>query len=276
MTDRCQNCDRPLLKSDTKCFHCDMPVPGREPTIQALEASQVDLRTAVRYGGLVLALMVVGALLLNWMGAGVEAQAASTPTPAAPAGWQEYVPPEVNYRVWLPADWVLFIPDNPDWKGVLDRAPHPLPGSFGSFAPSSPEERTSLVAWDPAESGRHPLMVTVELHSGLLRFNLVALQVDNWFDGGRQLDTTRASSLVIRNSGDSALFTELVYPVGGDEVLHTIIMMIKTGRGVYAVTVSAAEEDFLLQEESLWQILDSFATLDVLQSIDVRDSSGAY
>ncbi len=92
MRQRCANCDRPLLDSDVQCFHCGTPVPGREQEIEPEEGSTADLAGARRLGCLVLVLLVVGALLASWMGAGIGIDSDPISTPAAQFGWTTPLP----------------------------------------------------------------------------------------------------------------------------------------------------------------------------------------
>jgi len=71
MIDRCPNCDRPMLPSDTRCFHCNTPIAGRGwPDEEGAELAP-NIRAAARLAIVVLALMALGILLMNWMGVGL-------------------------------------------------------------------------------------------------------------------------------------------------------------------------------------------------------------
>ena len=263
MRQRCENCGRPLLDSDFKCFHCDTPVPGREPPARPADEETMDLGAAARYGGVALALLVLGAILMNWMGAGFRSPLDATPTPAAPAGWREFISPQGDYRVWLPNSWSLSTPGGPRWEALLDQATHPLPNSFNTIEPKSSLDRVQLVGQGSAGEGERPPMMTIDFHPGLANSSLAALQVDNWSAGGIGVDTAGGISLMAQTSGELALIAELVYPAGkANRILHTVTMAVQSGGGVYAVSVSAERSDFLQQEEILWMILDSFRPLE--------------
>jgi hypothetical protein len=69
---RCADCGRPILASDTRCFHCGAAIAGREADAAAEDdAEGFDLRTTVRLGLVVLALMIAGLILAHWMGQAV-------------------------------------------------------------------------------------------------------------------------------------------------------------------------------------------------------------
>ena len=262
MIQRCENCGRPLLKSDVNCIHCGTPVPGRESTLPVTEENGPDLKAAARYGAVLIGLVVLGALLYNWMGAGITARSDVLPTTAAPAGWSEFRPADSQYRIWLPEDWQTLSPKDPDWETALSESNHPVPLVFRSVEPTEWVDRATLLAKSPSPAGETPLVLTVQLHPGLAATNLESLQSGNWTAGGRQLDASGGTSLFNRPSGETALIAELVYPIAGSVDLHTLSMLVEAERGVYAVTVSAEADSFLENEETLWAILGSFQPLD--------------
>jgi hypothetical protein len=266
MKQRCANCSRPLLDSDEQCYHCGAPVPGRQ--LKETPAKEtVDLRAAARYAGVVLGLLVLGSLLMSWMGAGISVQNGPSPTPAAPDGWREFIPPEDDYAIWLPDSWELHTPAGPQWDTLLARADQPLPGSFQRTEPALVADRVSLLASgrspdepDAEAEAVSPLAASVQFHPGLANAPLAALQTENWSAGGRSIDTTGGISTMPRKSGETVLIAELITRQGGD-LLHTLTMILTTGRGTYAVTVSAEETAFWQEEGILWDILDSFRPL---------------
>lgn len=264
MKQRCANCSRPLLDSDEQCYHCGAPVPGRRPKETTVEET-ADLRAAARYGGVVLGLLVLGSLLMNWMGAGISIEARPSPTPAAPDGWREFIPPGDDYAIWLPDSLELHTPTAPPWNRLL--ADQPLPDSFQRTEPVLAADRVSLLATSPrghessadADAVR-PLAASVQFHPGLANVSFAALQLENWWAGGRSIDTTAGMSTMIRTSGETVLIAELITGQGRDP-LHTLTMILTTGRGTYAVTASAGETVFWQEEDILWDILDSFRPL---------------
>lgn len=270
MKQRCANCSRPLLDSDEQCYHCGAPVPGRQLKETPVEET-VDLRAAARYGGVVLGLLVLGSLLMSWMGAGISLQTEPSPTPAAPDGWREFIPAGDDYAIWLPDSWELHTPTDPQWDTLLAQAAladQPLPDSFQRTEPGRFADRVSLLAMSPgrheepspdAEAVRRPA-ASVQFHPGLANVSLAALQGENWSAGGRSIDTTGGMSTMIRTSGETVLIAELITRQGGD-LLHTLTVVLTTGRGTYAVTVSAGETVFWQEEDILWGILDSLRPL---------------
>jgi hypothetical protein len=71
MNRRCQNCGKPLLKSDDKCYHCNTPVP--EFVQDEHTESTSKLSNYVRYILFILLLMVIGLYLMSWMGKNIQA-----------------------------------------------------------------------------------------------------------------------------------------------------------------------------------------------------------
>jgi hypothetical protein len=264
MKQLCANCSRPLLDSDEKCYHCGAPVPGRQPK-ETPAKETVDLRAAARYGAIVLGMLVLGSLLMSWMGAGNSVQTGPPPTPATPDGWREFIPPDDDYAIWLPDSWELHTPTNPQWDTLL--ADQPLPGSFRRTEPVLIADRVSLLALSrrhdepsPGADAVRPLAASVQFHPGLANVSSAALQAESWSAGGRSIDTTAGMSTMTRASGETALIAELITGQGGD-LLHTLTMILTTGRGTYAVTVSAEETVFWQEEDILRDILDSFRPL---------------
>lgn len=270
MKGRCESCGRALLNSDLKCYHCGAPVEGRQPSLEPLAENGSDVGSAVRLGGVVIGLMVIGALLMNWMGAGYSAELNITPTPPPPAGWRSVISPEDDYEIWLPTSWEVYTPVSRGWEEKVAEAPHPLPSLFRMAEPVDPLDRITLVARKTLNDGASPLMISVDKHPGMVQHKLISLQLSDWSDRGVLIDTTAGLNLVLRPTGDSALLAELVYPTtGGQSILYTLSMLIRTGSGVYAVTASTDEVSFLEYEETLWAILDSFRTFDILTGLDV-------
>ena len=66
MTRRCENCGRPLLRSDDKCYHCHSPVPEIEQ--YESETAEIELSSFIRYIIFILVLMAIGLFLMAWMG----------------------------------------------------------------------------------------------------------------------------------------------------------------------------------------------------------------
>lgn len=262
MTLRCENCGHPLLEDDIACVHCGTPSP-REPVPEpAPEKEQINLRAAGGFAVMVIGLAILGIVLLNWVGAGYSSPLQPTPTPAAPAGWRQFTPPRADYVIWLPDSWQARTPSSPQWDAWLNQLAHPLPDSFAKTPPTGLDERLSLIASDPKSWHDPAPTVSVQLHPGLGEISLGILQTDNWWASDRWVDTGGGISFQYRDSGETLLIADLLYPNGAGEYIQSVTSIIKTNRGAYAVTVSALEPDFRLLEEQLWQILDSFRPLD--------------
>jgi hypothetical protein len=175
---RCENCGRPILMSDTQCFHCGAAVPGRQVT-PIVEEDTTNWRSSVRLGAVVVALMLVGLVLTNWMGKGFDGALAVAERAAGPAGWQEYIPPDETYQIWLPANWRVHPPQGAGWQELVESIPEPLPNSFRQIAPARLTDRVNLVATSKTAQDRQPITVSVQVHPGLVHYSLISLQVDD-------------------------------------------------------------------------------------------------
>jgi hypothetical protein len=180
---RCENCGRPILMSDTQCFHCGAAVPGREIAPEAQDEDRTNRRSSLRLGAVVVGLMIVGLVLTNWMGKGFNGALAAVDRTSGPDGWQEYIPPDQTYQIWLPGDWQIESPGDHGWQDFVGTIPEPLPNSFRQIAPEQLADRVNLVARSKTALDRRPVTVSVQLHPGLVHYSLIALQVDDWSDG---------------------------------------------------------------------------------------------
>jgi hypothetical protein len=225
----------------------------------------MHLVAAGRYALLVLALMVVGALLLNWMAVGalvVDDEPPAPPAATPPAGWREFTPPGEKYRIWLPESWELHTPASPGWEGLVAEAASPVPSRFATAEPRRAVDRVSLVAESPAAGTARPFMVSVDHHPNLADTGMSVLQAEGWSAGAVPIHG--AVSVYVRRQawGQRVLVAELAYPANGtDLILHALTYVVKTDWGLYAISASAEETSFWHSDETLWQILDSFAPL---------------
>lgn len=262
MSQSCLNCGTALLDSDTKCFRCGAPAPGRGPADQSTGEEKANLRAAAVYAGVVLALVILGAVIVNWMGAGYTNPSEETPTPPAPSGWYECLSPQGDYRVWLPNSWQCYTRTSPEWDELAGRLTHPLPDSFGRSAPRDRGERLSMIAQSWASNERQLLTLSIELHPGLVDAPLESLRGESWWTGGRWVDTSGGLSIQRRESGERMLVADLIYPGDAGEYVQSVTAVLKSEQGAYAVAVSGIEEEFWATEGLLWEILDSFQPLD--------------
>jgi hypothetical protein len=266
---RCENCGRPILMSDNQCFHCGAAVPGRLVTATVEDGGRVNWRSSLWLGVVVVGLMIVGLVLTNWMGAGFDADLAVAERATAPEGWQEYVPPDQAYQIWLPGDWQLETPRRAGWLELVDTIPEPLPDSFRQIAPTQLADRVDLVASSKTAQDRQPVTLSVQLHPGLVHYSLIALQLDDWSDRGVPIDTANKMELLVRENGDSALIADLVYPrEEGTSMARSLVMLIRSADGIYVVAVTADVADFERHEQAMRQILDHFQLLDILRGLD--------
>jgi hypothetical protein len=262
MSRSCQACGTALLDSDTTCYRCGAPTSGREPNDQSPAEEKASLGAAAVFAGVVLGLLILGAVLANWMGAGYTNPLEETPTPPAPAGWYECLSPQGDYRIRFPNSWHCYTSASPEWEELTGHLAHPLPDSFQRHAPGDRRERLSMIAQSWAADGSRALTLSIELHPALGETPLEILRQESWWVGDRWVDTTGGLSIQRRDSGERMLIADLIYPSGAGDYVQSITAILKTGRGAYAVAVSGIDEEFWQTEELLWEILDSFRPLD--------------
>lgn len=257
--------------SDTQCFHCGAAVPGRQVVGAPVEEDGPSWQAGLRLGLLVLALMVLGLILTNWMGKGLRRATDVVEGASGPAGWQAFVPPDQTYQIWLPADWQVATPQDRGWQERVEGLPQPLPVSFSQIAPAQPVDRVSLVALSKTAQDRQPVTLSVQLHPGLAQASLISLQVDDWSDGEIPLDTRDKTELSVRKDGGAALVADLTYPrEGGSDAAHAWVMLMRSADGLYAVTAWADAADFERHEETIRLILSHFQLSDFLQGQDTQ------
>jgi hypothetical protein len=262
---RCENCGRPLLKSDERCFHCQTPVPGREQTAapataSADDAAAIDLRSAARHTLALAVVALVTLILLNAMGAGHRANTAAVTREPPPSGWRQVVPPEGGFRLWLPESWDLYLSSSPTWPAPGRGMMVPLPQLFSQYEPSQSEDRILLLSRRQLDAGAVPMQAIVQLHPALSQYDLNLLESIPWSLGGKALDASSSANVIARPSGDPALYHESVYrSADTDTLIQCISIIVQAPSGLYALTVSADVDTFLEQEHDLWQIVESFA-----------------
>lgn len=114
MSDACPNCGKPVLPTDTVCWHCGHPQPRRPKTRpggraqgtstgeQAADAADYDLRALAIYGLLTLAIVLSLALVMRALGR----QPILVRSAALAGGnWVTLTDVELRYTVTLPSDW---------------------------------------------------------------------------------------------------------------------------------------------------------------------------
>jgi hypothetical protein len=118
MTESCPNCGKPVLPTDTACWHCDYALPQRarakaRPPMPARvgplvreqptgDASDYDLRALLVYGLLTLALILCLGLVMRALGR----QPVLVRSVALAGGdWVTVTDIDLHYTLSLPADW---------------------------------------------------------------------------------------------------------------------------------------------------------------------------
>lgn len=262
MTATCPNCGTALLDSDTTCYRCSAALPGNESDRLTQGDHTVNLKAAAAYVGVVVSLMILGALAANWLGAGVSGQPEAAPVPTVPPGWSEYTSPQGDYRIWLPDRWRLYTNASAEWEDLVDRLRHPVPDGFEHSSPQEREKRLGVIGH--AESGDNGQLISlsIEVYPTLADTALESLQEAAWWVAGQRLDTSAGLYIAGRESGDRVLIADLIYPGDSDEYEQAMMNVYVTNRGAYAITVSGTADEFWTMEERLWEILDSFRLLD--------------
>jgi hypothetical protein len=86
---------------------------------------------------------------------------------------------------------------------------------------------------------------------------------------GVLIDTADKTELLVRENGDSALIADLVYSREGETgAVRSLVMLIRSADGIYALTAATDAADFDRREDTLRQILDHFQLLDILRGLD--------
>ncbi len=129
MNRTCENCSRPLLDTDTICWHCGqqqtLPVKAESPSEQEehepaekekheLEIETVSSPLILYYGGLTA--VVVFALLLITRSLG-QSPALSVKAGSSPSEWITLNAPDKSFTIEIPAKW--------DWQFLLGKAKEP-------------------------------------------------------------------------------------------------------------------------------------------------------
>ncbi len=119
----CDNCGEPAMPSDSKCWHCGAPLPGREPdkdeTIRVANSWKegANPRLVLIYG-LITAIVIIGALaLMAYLGRLPKLQVGVGTR--VPESWQAVTPVNMSFYVNLPGDWFLLDASDKDQRQQL-------------------------------------------------------------------------------------------------------------------------------------------------------------
>jgi hypothetical protein len=109
MSDRCVHCGEPALESDTVCWHCGMPLPGREeskaPQKQVKEGWQQSSppATVAMYAGITIAVILAAFLVMVYLGRLPLLQIRFGTR--APDQWETIVSADNGFILSLPGSW---------------------------------------------------------------------------------------------------------------------------------------------------------------------------
>lgn len=110
MSDRCVHCGEPALESDTVCWHCGMPLPGREetnaPEKKVKEGWQQSISTSAiaMYIGMTIFVILAALLVMVYLGRLPLVQIRfGTRTPDQ---WETIVSADNSYILSLPENWL--------------------------------------------------------------------------------------------------------------------------------------------------------------------------
>ncbi len=152
MSDQCANCGKPVLDSDTVCWHCGYklkPAPAPEPaaappvaaparssrpTAETEDASTYNVRALIIYG--VLTLVVIGGLWVVMSALSQRPILVRSADRSLGNNWLAVTDSELIYTISLPAGWQWLDVPSRDLRdalnnlivrqGYIDNALHPL------------------------------------------------------------------------------------------------------------------------------------------------------
>jgi hypothetical protein len=109
MNIRCENCGQPALESDSTCWHCGEPLPGREQeqSEQVLAGERWGQTASPSTIGIYLAstIFVIVAALLLMRSIGDEPLVQVRLGTRQPAGWRIFTQADKLFTLDLPGDW---------------------------------------------------------------------------------------------------------------------------------------------------------------------------
>ncbi len=258
----CANCGAALLESDTTCYRCQAAVPGRELGGRSTEEPKIDLKAVATFAAVVLSLVLLGAVVTSWMGAGLSSAPDTADRRTAPAGWSEYTSPLGDFEIWLPDTWRRYTRSNPEWQALVEHLIRPLPNGFERGGKREREARLSMIAQSSSDDSTSTLTLSVELYPELAHISLETLQNYDWWAAGERVDTAGGLYLTRRQSGEQVLVADLFYPSTEGSYVQSVTNLIITERGAYVISISGTVVELLPTEELLWNILDSFRLLN--------------
>lgn len=120
---RCENCGHAALDTDSTCWHCGEPLPGREERgreeVKVRESWTRDAGpgSIVIFGGLTLLVVIAALLVMNWLGQQprLQARLGARTRP----GWTFLTAANRAFTISLPDDWSWLDTADPDAAAAL-------------------------------------------------------------------------------------------------------------------------------------------------------------
>lgn len=121
MRERCDHCGEPALNTDTVCWHCGMPLPGRKekntPKEQVKEKWQVLVSpsSVAMYAGMTIFVILAALLVMVYLGRLPLVQVRFGTR--IPAHWQQIISADNGFILSLPESW-WWIDGSIDDRGI--------------------------------------------------------------------------------------------------------------------------------------------------------------
>lgn len=151
--ERCDNCDRPLLATDTVCWHCGHPREGAAVAAAASATAVASSPLTAVSGYAILTAVIIIALLLVIRSLGQQPLIVINSNAQRPRGWTAFTDTQRRFTLNLPPDWQLEEPTDPAFaallaekEGVWKTAVVPLDPSTILLLARSPDDTPQLVA----------------------------------------------------------------------------------------------------------------------------------
>lgn len=270
MTEACPNCGKPVLATDTVCWHCNYPLPKRpkarppaRPAARprpgdaaAAETADYDLRALLIYGLLTLAVILALALVMRALS---RQPLLVRSAGLARAGWVTMTDNELRYTLSLPAEWqwldVSFrdrgelLADVTARQPYIERSLQPLGAAAGdveilavAIGTRNLDEAVPIpfvvVGRSPGLSDLQPQAALDRLAGGTLP--VTETEIDTRLSGQPQ---ARFNVLDLANA----------YQCRG--------LFVNDGAAGYLVSACAPQDDYSVLQRELDDILDSFQLL---------------
>jgi len=271
MSQTCPNCSKPVLATDTVCWHCNYPLPkrskpkpaqrpgargARATDSAAVEAADYDLRALVVYGLLTLA-VVLGLWLV--MRALSRQPILVRSAVSARDGWVSVTDNELRYTLDLPTDWqwldVAFREQDELLDDMIERQPYvaraliPLGAGAGDLTILG----VAVDTRDMEDATPAPLVV-IGRSTGLGELTPQEV-LDRWGDDPAVTEAAIDTRLARQ---PQARFTRLDRP-SDYQCRH---LFVADGAAGFAVAACAPQSSFGNLQHELADILDSFQLLE--------------